>query len=291
MSWSDGATMPDAVLYRSGPLRLPHGGPDQLQALHVLGLSLGQEDLYVRMGDGTAGPIAVRGGAAGNQAHFPDRVRNAVERQIQWTAASTVTGGVLLLDGALSTFDTPPAFLERLVARAHDRGNSVIAISKRSTLNIKGLPLAYWLDGVPCRACYRALSVPFHQENAGRRTDRIMGRLFACRFSPLGQTFRLDLSPAPGLSDEEALSRLFSSIRVRGGYPESSSRRTLSLWSRLRRYSSSGHNWSSTGYRPPGTGGSAGRSAHLVARTKVDGDVYQKGFFMEILYGNLVWKS
>ena len=47
-----------------------------------------------------------------------------------------------------------------------------------------------------------------------------MGRLFACRFSPLGRTYRVDVSPAPGLSDEEALSRLFASVGVRGGYPD-----------------------------------------------------------------------
>jgi len=219
VEWRDGATMPEAILYRSGPLRLSHGGIDQLQALHALGLSLGQADLYVRL-DGAAYPVTVRGGAAGNQSHFPDRVRNAIERQIQVLAAGAMTGGVLLLDGALSTFDTPPAFLERLVARAHADGNSVIAISKRSTLNIKGRPLGFWLDEVPYRACYRALTTLFYEENAGRRTDRIMGRLFACRFSPLGRTYRVDVSPAPGLSDEEALSRLFASVGVRGGYPD-----------------------------------------------------------------------
>lgn len=220
VEWRDGLTFPEAMLYRSGPLRLPHGGPDQIKALHALGLSLGQADLYVKLDDPMAVPVAVRGGAAGNQAHFPDRVRNAIERQIQVLAAGAMMGGILLLDGALSTFDTPPAFLERLVARAHAEGNSVIAISKRSTLNIKGRPLGFWLDEVPFRACYRALTTLFHEENAGRRTDRIMGRLFACRFSPLGRTYRVDVSPAPGLSDEEALSRLYASVGVRGGYPD-----------------------------------------------------------------------
>ena len=91
VEYRDGRTMPEAALYRSGPLRLPHGGTDQLQALHALGLSLGQADLYVRL-DGAACPVEVRGGAAGNQAHFPDRVRNAVERQIQWAAAGAMIG-------------------------------------------------------------------------------------------------------------------------------------------------------------------------------------------------------
>ena len=216
-----GARTPtEAMLFRSGLLCLPHGGPDQVQALHALGLSLGQADLYVKMDGQMAVPVAVRGSAAGNQAHFPDRIRNAIERQIQLLAAGAVTEGLLLLDGALSTFDTPPAFLERLVARAHEQGNSIIAVSKRSTLNIGGRPLGFWLEEVPYRACYRALTTLFHQKNAGRRSDRITGRLFACRFSPLGRTYRMDVAPAPGLTDEEALSQFFSSVGVRGGYPD-----------------------------------------------------------------------
>ena len=219
VEWRDGVTMPEAALYRSGPLRLPHGGTVQLQALHALGLSLGQADLYVRL-DGAAYPVEVRGGAAGNQAHFPDRVRNAVERQIQMLAAGAMTGGILLLDGALSSFDTPPPFLEQLVQQAHAHGNSIIAVSKRSTLNIGGRPLGFWLDEVPYQPCHRALTTLFHRENAGRRTDRIMGRLFACRLSPLGRIYRVDVTPAPGLTDEEALNRFFSSVGVRGGYPD-----------------------------------------------------------------------
>jgi hypothetical protein len=47
-----------------------------------------------------------------------------------------------------------------------------------------------------------------------------MGNAYAARYSPLGPTFRMDVKPAAGVSDDEALSLFYSNVLMRGGYPD-----------------------------------------------------------------------
>jgi hypothetical protein len=207
------------VLFQTGPLYLHNQKKQEL--LHQVGTHLGKPDLLVEYEDPNAlNPVIrrVRPGVAHDSHKYGDRFRNWLERLAQRIAVSAIENGVVLLDGALTlrTIDTPPTYLEDLAARASDKGNAIVAVSKQSLLQVQGRPLAFWLDDAPEQPCYRLLSQLMRREDS----ERVLGNAYAVRFSPLGPTFRMDIQAAAGQSDDEAIGMAYNSCLMRGGYPD-----------------------------------------------------------------------
>jgi len=206
-------------LFRTGPIFLHN--QRKMQTLYHLGCLLGKPDLFVKLDSGNQEiptPIRIKDGAANDAHQYSDRFRNLIERIVQRIAVSSIQNGTILFDGALTlrTYDTPQIYLEQLAQSASDNGNSIIAISKQSILQIKGKPIRFWLNDVPNHACYRWLMPLLGSESA----ERILGNLYAIRLSPLGPTFRMDVKPSAGRSHEEAINCFYSSALMRGGYPD-----------------------------------------------------------------------
>jgi hypothetical protein len=206
-------------LFRSGPLYLRNR--DKLEILHLMGCHLGKEDFFIAIDESTNVPQAVKRGVAEDSHQYGDRFRNWFERLIQWEAVSSISNGVILLDGALTlrTRDTPQIFLERLAERASDCGNALVAISKQSRLQVNETPITFLLDDHPGRVCYRPVS-PILQQQDPTRAERVLGNIYVARLSPVGPSFRIDIKHARGQSDDEALNQFFSSCLMRVGYPD-----------------------------------------------------------------------
>lgn len=206
-------------LFKSGPLYLRNR--DKLKMLHLMGRHLGKEDFFVTLDESTNLPEEVKRGVAEDYHQYGDRFRNWFERLIQWAAASSVSNGIVLLDGALTlrTRDTPKLFLERLAKRANAHNNAIVAISKQSKLEVEGTPLPFLLEDHPNQACYRAISPILRQQDPAR-AERVLGNIYVARLSPLGPCFRIDVKPASGQSDDEALHQFFASCLMRAGYPD-----------------------------------------------------------------------
>ena len=204
---------------RSGPIYLHNRY--RAVALYLMGKQLGKDDFFVELDKADPDkpvPVRVKAGVADNVYQYGDRFRNWLERVAQRIAVSSIENGTILFDGALTlgTRDTPATYLRDLAALAGSRGNSIIAISKRSQLQVGERPVRFWLDDSPHRACHRLLTPLL----AGERGERVLGNVYAVRFSPLGPTFRMDVKPASGQSDYEAINGLYNSAAMRGGYPD-----------------------------------------------------------------------
>lgn len=207
------------ILFRTGPIYLHNQFKKEL--LFHMGRQLGKPDLFVDLDETdplNPRPIRVKSGIAHDSHKYGDRFRNWFERLTQKIAIGKITNGTILIDGALTlrTLDTPDVFLENLVENASRNGNSVIAISKQSLLQVRGKPIRFWLTDTPNRSAYRCLTPLMRSEE----TERVLGNVYAARFSALGPTFRVDVKAISGQSDEEALDQFYSSTLMRGGYPD-----------------------------------------------------------------------
>lgn len=193
----------------------------KMQLLYMIGQDLGKPDLFVELADDR--PVSVKRGVADNDNQFTDRFRNWFERLIQERAVTMIKKGILLLDGALTmnTRDTPTEFFRNLVEVAEANDNSVIALSKQSELLIGNPPRAikYWLDDQPGMSCYRLLSKEMRSESQSK-ANRVLGNTYAARFSPTGACYRMDVYPAQGQSDDEAISLFYTSCLFPIGYPD-----------------------------------------------------------------------
>lgn len=206
-------------LFRTGPIYLDNN--HKAEVLHQIGTHLGRPNLFVELDESDPAnprPTAVKRGVADDSHQFGDRFRNWLERLVQRIAVTCVENGIVLFDGALTlrTRDTPNFYLEELAHTASGAGNAVIAISKQSILQIQGKSIRFWLNDVPNRACYRPLSPAMRRD----RVERVLGNVYAVRFSPLGPTLRMDIKAVDGQTDDEAGGQFYSSALMRGGYPD-----------------------------------------------------------------------
>lgn len=211
-------------VFRTGPMYLHN--QHKIQTLHQMGKQLGKPDLFVELEETEEEdvpqedlrPTRVKRGVADDAHQYGDRFRNWFERLVQRIAVSSIEGGIVLLDGALTlrTRDTPEEYLEYLGELANGRGNTIVAISKQSMLQVGGKSIRFWLNDATERPCYRWLTPLMNREES----ERVLGNVYAARFSSIGPTFRTDLKAAEGQSDDEAMGKLYSSTLMRGGYPD-----------------------------------------------------------------------
>lgn len=216
---SDSGGHSQMQLFRTGPIYLRNNA--KVAVLQAIGEQFGNRDFYVRERKNSSGvtpEFEIKAGVASDEHSFADRLRNWLERRIQSLAARTTSGGILLIDGALTlrTRDTPGPYLSQLVQTAHQQDSSVVAISKQSELLVMNRSVRFWLKDCERQACYRRLTPLMRREGAAR----VIGNTYAARFSPLGNTLRVDTAPRIGETDDEAFGRLYASTLMRGGYPD-----------------------------------------------------------------------
>lgn len=147
-----------------------------------------------------------------------DRVRNFIERFLQIEFADFIRESFVLWDGSLTgdTVDTPRRVLEEALSRARNAGNSVFGVSKTSRLKtVDGRRLIDLLCDV-----YKPAYVKVHKLLSKDLAKRILGEVFAVKFSPDGFTFRVDVYPRDGSIGEVELKRLFSVCPIFNGYPD-----------------------------------------------------------------------
>lgn len=213
-------------IYKAKPGMIHLHSRNRLQLLYEIGKSFNDPTHYVVVKDGS--PVALKGILT--TPHYQiDRVRNFVERTLQFTACGLLRSGIVALDGAATpdTFDTPPGLIERLVKEATGRGSHFIAVSKKTTLTVNGRDLRSVLDGAPVGPRYLYLNELLRHDRqrriaAGGRPDRRVpiGHLYAVRFGAMGETYRVDVVPAPGYTPLEALQSFYASTLFRAGYPD-----------------------------------------------------------------------
>lgn len=147
-----------------------------------------------------------------------DRLRNFFERLGQRRASSIISNGITLWDGSLrgATVDTPLDLLRDSVEKAHLNHNTVIGISKYSTLRTASGEKLLDMFGGQARSCI----IDVNDKVSKKLIDQIVGRVHVVRFTPDGFSFRVDVSPCSDTICTDALKLLKGNCLFHNGYPD-----------------------------------------------------------------------
>jgi hypothetical protein len=149
------------------------------------------------------------------------RVRNALERWIQFNVSSSVQNAFILMDGSLTagTPDNPTRDLERILETARRNQSTVIGISKKTKLHIESRPLTDLVEEKtqPCL-------INVDQEITDQFPAypvRFLGRVFIGKLARSAFAFRIDIDrELPLQQTAESICQLTGTDIVDQGYPE-----------------------------------------------------------------------
>ena len=147
-----------------------------------------------------------------------DRIRNLLERHLQLEAVKKYTDSLILLDGSLigGTVSDPLFIVRKLMSDAFSHGNSIAAISKSTALTLHDSQknILSLLDGVdgPCH-------IGSIKEHIIQKTERYLGHVYVARFTPLGESFRVDIPEQTVTPHTEILAQV-AGLSGDYGYPE-----------------------------------------------------------------------
>jgi hypothetical protein len=148
---------------------------------------------------------------------MPTRIASLLERWLQAMLTKTITNGLILFDGSLTsgTFDTPIHRMKEILDNGRNRGSIVLAFSKMTNLRVNGCLITdFALDHRP----------PYLLETVGLRLKPPMvplGEVYVAKLSKGSCAFRLDIDRqvSPDLRIE-AVERLLGNDLISQSYPE-----------------------------------------------------------------------
>ena len=147
-----------------------------------------------------------------------DQSRNLFERFIQQKTVMDCRDSLILLDGSLSAAAVvkPSSFVTRLVEHAAQNGNSIVAISKttRLVLEQSRRSILSLLESIRGPCCVGGLKHYIKQNQ-----DRYLGEIYAAKFTPFGEPFRVDVPENAPLPHDEILNSVCG-LAGDWGYPE-----------------------------------------------------------------------
>jgi len=132
---------------------------------------------------------AVNHQAAPNLLQMPTRLASLLERWLQAMLAKTVTNGLILFDGSLTsgTFDTPVQRMKETLNTARKNKNVVLAFSKMTNLRVNGYLIT---DLLPEH------EPPYLLETTGLQFKPpivLLGDVYVARLNKANYAFRLDI--------------------------------------------------------------------------------------------------
>jgi hypothetical protein len=149
------------------------------------------------------------------------RVRNMLERWLQFNVSVSTQDALVLVDGSLTagTPDNPSRELERILENTRRSNSVLIAISKKTRLRVNNESLTQLLEEQhdPC-----LLDVDTEiTEQFPPYPVRFLGRVFVGKLARLGYPFRIDLDRhVPPARAAREFSELMGTDIVDQGYPE-----------------------------------------------------------------------
>ncbi len=147
-----------------------------------------------------------------------DRLRNLLERYLQFQAVKSYADALVLIDGSLmaGAVADPMFVVKDLVRGAEQNRNAVVALSKSTTLTLKEsrLSILSLLEGV-AGACY----VGDLREHLTQERSRYIGCVYVGRLTPRGEAFRFDIPENTGKAHDWLFSML-GGLSGEHGYPE-----------------------------------------------------------------------
>ncbi len=154
---------------------------------------------------------------APNLMQMPMRLASLLERWLQTMIAKTVTDGLILLDGSLTsgTFDTPVHRMREILHQARKNRSTVLAFSKMTTLRVNGYLIT---DQLPNS------EPPYLLETTGLRFKPptvLLGDVYVARLNKANYAFRLDIDKEIPLTQRlEAVEKIVGNDLYTQSYPE-----------------------------------------------------------------------
>lgn len=152
-----------------------------------------------------------------NLMQMPMRLACLLERWLQTMTAKTVTNGLILLDGSLTsgTIDTPVYRMREILNVARKNHNTVLAFSKMTTLRVNGYLIT---DQLPNS------EPPYLLETTGLRFKPptvLLGDVYVARLNKANYAFRLDIDREIQIPQRlEAVEKLVGNDLYAQSYPE-----------------------------------------------------------------------
>jgi hypothetical protein len=149
---------------------------------------------------------------------MPTRIASLLERWLQAMLSKTITDGIILFDGSLTsgTADSPTQRMKEILATARKRGNIVLAFSKMTTLRANGYLIT---DLLP------EYKPPYLLQTVGLKLKPpmvLLGEIYVAKLARGNYAFRLDIDKQ--VNDEDrvgGVERLLGNDMVSQSYPES----------------------------------------------------------------------
>jgi hypothetical protein len=155
--------------------------------------------------------------ASPNFTQMPTRLASLLERWLQTMLAKTVTHGLIMLDGSLTsgTIDTPVQRMKEILSLARKNKSTVLAFSKMTSLRVNGYLITEQLpQGDP----------PYLLETTGLAFKSPMvtlGDVYVARLNKANYAFRLDIDRETPLQQKiSAVEKLLGNDLYMQGYPE-----------------------------------------------------------------------
>ncbi len=152
-----------------------------------------------------------------NLLQMPTRIANLLERWLQKMLSKTISNGLILFDGSLTSgiADTPTQRMIEILTTARKRNNVVLAFSKMTSLRFNG----YLITDVLLR--YKP---PYMLEMAGLKPKPpivLLGDVYVARLTKGNYAFRLDIDKEVPIERRiEAVEKLLGSDLFSQSYPE-----------------------------------------------------------------------
>jgi hypothetical protein len=148
---------------------------------------------------------------------IPTRLANLLERWMQKALSKTISDGLILFDGSLTsgTADTPTYRMREILDEAEKTGNVVLAFSKATNLRANGYLIT---DRLPSH------KPPYLLQTAGLRPKpplALLGEVYVSKLTKGSCAFRLDIDKQiPFELKIEAVQQLLGNDFFSQGYPE-----------------------------------------------------------------------
>jgi hypothetical protein len=152
-----------------------------------------------------------------NMQQMPTRIANLLEKWLQTMLTKTITNGLILFDGSLTsgTPDTPITLMREILQTARKHGNTVLAISKMTNLRFNGHLIT---DINPEH------NPPYLIETTGLKPKppiTLSGDIYVARLTKGNCAFRLDIDKDISPEEKiEAVEKLLANDLFAQSYPE-----------------------------------------------------------------------
>ena len=152
-----------------------------------------------------------------NLQQIPSKIASLLERWMQTMLAKTLSNGIVLFDGSLTsvTTDTPTQYLKETLDTARRSNNVVLAFTKMTSLRVNDYLITDYLPNHEPPYILETRDLKF------RPPILVLGEVYVAKLSRANYAFRLDIDKETAVPKRiDAIEKLLGNDLHTQGYPE-----------------------------------------------------------------------